>query len=162
MLIDVSMNASPKDGLIVTEDRFFLKPGESGSLEAPMPFIRARVSVRPCERLSSNLHSTHTPDLRATAFQIFHAGLLYLLRFGRVDDMGAYSIPFRRPALLIPSVYDSLSTAWVELGRSRPGCSVICKAKTYYNYCQWEKAACQYRSTERAKVRSNWGTNPFN
>jgi hypothetical protein len=46
MLIDVSMNASPKDGLIVTEDRFFLKPGESGSLEAPMPFIRARVSVR--------------------------------------------------------------------------------------------------------------------
>jgi hypothetical protein len=46
MLIDVSMNASPMDGLIVTEDRFFLKPRESGSLEAPMPFIRARVSVR--------------------------------------------------------------------------------------------------------------------
>jgi hypothetical protein len=36
---------------------------------------------------------------------LLHAGLLYLLRFKRVDNLGAYSIPFWRPALLIPSVY---------------------------------------------------------
>jgi hypothetical protein len=36
---------------------------------------------------------------------LLDAGLLYLLRFEGVDYLGAYSIPFWRPALLIPSVY---------------------------------------------------------
>jgi hypothetical protein len=36
----------------------------------------------------------------------FIAGLLYLLRFERVDNLGAYSIP-SETGLLIPSVIDS-------------------------------------------------------
>jgi hypothetical protein len=39
----------------------------------------------------------------------FIAGLLYLLRFKRVDNLGAYSIP-SETGLLISSVFDSLVT----------------------------------------------------
>jgi hypothetical protein len=41
----------------------------------------------------------------------FIAGLLYLLRFERVDNLGAYSIP-SETGLLIPSVY-------INQGRSK-------------------------------------------
>jgi hypothetical protein len=38
----------------------------------------------------------------ATVLTFFIAGLLYLLRFERVDNLGAYSIPFGdRPSHLI-------------------------------------------------------------
>jgi len=40
----------------------------------------------------------------------FIAGLLYLLRFERVDNLGAYSIP-SETGLLIPSDYNT----WVQL-----------------------------------------------
>ena len=43
MLIDLSINASPQDGLILTQDRSFLKPRESGT--SPDPYS-ARGSVR--------------------------------------------------------------------------------------------------------------------
>ena len=43
----------------------------------------------------------------ATVLTFFIAGLLYLLRFERVDNLGAYSIP-PETGLLIPSVYMSL------------------------------------------------------
>jgi hypothetical protein len=39
----------------------------------------------------------------------FIAGLLYLLRFERVDNLGAYSIP-SETGLLIPSGYNRLIT----------------------------------------------------
>jgi hypothetical protein len=42
----------------------------------------------------------------AVVLIFFVAGLLYLLRFERVDNLGAYSIP-SETGLLIPSVYDS-------------------------------------------------------
>ena len=35
MLIDLSMNASPQDGLIVTQHPSFLKPRESGTFADP-------------------------------------------------------------------------------------------------------------------------------
>jgi hypothetical protein len=35
MRIDLSINASPRDGLIVTQHRSFLKPGESGTSTDP-------------------------------------------------------------------------------------------------------------------------------
>jgi hypothetical protein len=42
----------------------------------------------------------------ATVLIFFIAGLLYLLRFKRVDNLGAYSIP-SETGLLIPSVNSS-------------------------------------------------------
>jgi len=42
----------------------------------------------------------------ATVLIFFIAGLLYLLRFKRVDSLGAYSIP-SETGLLIPSGYNS-------------------------------------------------------
>jgi hypothetical protein len=42
----------------------------------------------------------------AVVLTFFIAGLLYLLRFERVDNLGAYSIP-SETGLLIPSVYVS-------------------------------------------------------
>ena len=42
----------------------------------------------------------------AAVLTFFIAGLLYLLRFERVDNLGAYSIP-PETGLLIPSVYNS-------------------------------------------------------
>ena len=47
-------------------------------------------------------------DFTAVLF-FFIAGLLYLLRFERVDNLGAYSIP-SETGLLIPSVFNKLST----------------------------------------------------
>jgi hypothetical protein len=44
--------------------------------------------------------------LLATVLIFFIAGLLYLLRFERVDNLGAYSIP-SETGLLIPSVLDN-------------------------------------------------------
>jgi hypothetical protein len=44
--------------------------------------------------------------LAAAVLIFFIAGLLYLLRFERVDNLGAYSIP-SETGLLIPSGYDS-------------------------------------------------------
>src|SRR2546430_11202775 len=41
-----------------------------------------------------------------STFIFFIAGLLYLLRFERVDNLGEYCIP-SETGLLIPSVYDS-------------------------------------------------------
>src|SRR5512136_1823721 len=43
------------------------------------------------------------PCFAATVLTFFIAGLLYLLRFERVDNLGAYSIP-SETGLLIPSV----------------------------------------------------------
>jgi hypothetical protein len=45
-------------------------------------------------------------QLRAAVLIFFIAGLLYLLRFERVDNLGAYRIP-PETGLLIPSVYNS-------------------------------------------------------
>jgi hypothetical protein len=42
----------------------------------------------------------------ATVLTFFIAGLLYLLRFERVDNLGAYSIP-SETGLLIPTVINS-------------------------------------------------------
>src|SRR5216684_3958726 len=44
--------------------------------------------------------------LAPTVLIFFIAGLLYLLRFERVDNLGAYRIP-SETGLLIPSVFDS-------------------------------------------------------
>jgi hypothetical protein len=44
MRIDLSINASPRDGLIVTQHRSFLKPRESGT--SPDPSLDPRGSVR--------------------------------------------------------------------------------------------------------------------
>jgi hypothetical protein len=49
----------------------------------------------------------------ATVLIFFIAGLLYLLCFEHVDNLGAYSIP-SETGLLIPSVYDSYNS-----GRTR-------------------------------------------
>ena len=45
-------------------------------------------------------------DLTAAVLVFFIAGLLYPLRFERVDNLGAYSIP-PETGLLIPSVIDT-------------------------------------------------------
>src|SRR4029077_20142565 len=45
-------------------------------------------------------------DLTAAVLVFFIAGLLYLLRFERVDNLGAYSIP-SETGLLIPSGFAS-------------------------------------------------------
>jgi len=44
--------------------------------------------------------------LAAAVLIFFIAGLLYLLRFERVDNLGAYRIP-PETGILIPSGYDS-------------------------------------------------------
>jgi hypothetical protein len=48
----------------------------------------------------------------------FIAGLLYLLRFERVDNLGAYSIP-PETGLLIPSDFDSWHCRTVESAKSQ-------------------------------------------
>ena len=50
-----------------------------------------------------NPHYAQNP---AAVLTFFIAGLLYLLRFKRVDNLGAYSIP-SETGLSIPSVYIS-------------------------------------------------------
>jgi hypothetical protein len=63
----------------------------------------------PTSKPTVSLGPSTFPILRDAAVLIFFiAGLLYLLRFERVDNLGAYSIP-PETGLLIPSVYDSKS-----------------------------------------------------
>jgi hypothetical protein len=54
-------------------------------------------------QLVKNPHYAQNP---AAVLTFFIAGLLYLLRFKRVDNLGAYSIP-SETGLSIPSVYIS-------------------------------------------------------
>jgi hypothetical protein len=48
-----------------------------------------------------------------TVLIFFIAGLLYLLRFERVDNLGAYRIP-PETGLLIPSDFNNISANWIN------------------------------------------------
>jgi hypothetical protein len=56
--------------------------------------------------LATSLSRLPTRNTKLLKYPFFIAGLLYLLGFEHVDNLGAYSIP-SETGLLIPSVFDN-------------------------------------------------------
>ena len=99
----------------------------------------------PRSRPTVSLRPSTFPILCAAAVLLFFiAGLLYLLRFERVDNLGAYRIP-PETGLLIPSVYNSQSGRETLRGHSQQKIGSGTEIVSYFTSRSMSHETTKYR-----------------